>query len=292
MNCKLCKSGNIEEIYNGPIRIAMMIGYSEESVAVYQCNECGVFWHEYKRADNHYESVEYRAGVDGSSDIEQYYKLHDSEVLPKLKFTGTGIFRNKIVADIGCGGGSFLDFVKGSAKETIAVEPSLIYRRNLTEKGHKVYGYIDEAIYEYANKVDIVTTFDVIEHIMEPVQFCKGINNLLHDGGKVIIGTPSEYPLLRKLVGKNFDKFIFQANHPWIFSERSLINMLKEASFSNIEVEQKYRFGIGNFINWLKEEIPCGDVQYDFISETLSKTWQKEMISNNLGEYFVAYANK
>ena len=83
--------------------------------------------------------------MEGSSEEEKFYELHDKETLDKLNYTGTTIFRNKIVADIGCGCGAFLDYISGVAREVVAVEPSLKYRNIMIKKGFNAYAYAEEA---------------------------------------------------------------------------------------------------------------------------------------------------
>ena len=185
-----------------------------------------------------------------------------------------------------------IDFIRGSAKEVVGIEPSAIYQKGFRTKGIPVYSYANEA-QAYQGKADIVVSWDVIEHVEDPLSFLKDISLLLKPGGKLIVGTPTEYPVLRLLLGEVFDRFIFQANHPWIFSEQSLVYMSKKIGIlDNIYVCQKFRYGIGNTFSWLKEQKPLGDVQYDFISETLNEVWKKEMLKKGMGEYLILTAEK
>ncbi len=51
-------------------------------------------------------------------------EVPDKETLDKLQYTKTDIFKGKSVADIGCGAGAFLVFLKGVAMNLVAIEPS------------------------------------------------------------------------------------------------------------------------------------------------------------------------
>lgn len=204
MKCKLCGSGNVKRIYTGIIRDGGLGQYTKDAVDVFQCKDCDVIWHENKIDDvkKYYETEEYRKELEGSSEEEKFYELHDKETLDKLNYTGTTIFRNKIVADIGCGCGAFLDYISGVAREVVAVEPSLKYRNIMSRKGFSTYSYADEAKKLYANKIDVITSFDVIEHVQSPESFIKDVYDLLTAGGKAIIGTPTDAPIMRSLLGK------------------------------------------------------------------------------------------
>lgn len=292
MRCKLCSSSEVSVDYCGSIRLGMAAGYTEEDVTIYRCRGCGVLWHEYPLPEDYYKSEEYRKAVEGDSDPENYFLRHDCEVLPKLKFTGTDIYRSKTVADIGCGGGSFLDFLSGVAETTIAVEPSETYRNSLAKRGHRCYAYTAHALTDFGGQADVATSFDVIEHVNEPLPFLKEIHSLLKPGGKLVVGTPTDYPILRRLVGKPFERFIFNANHPWVFDEKSLTYLLKEAGFEEISIKQTYRFGIGNVLSWLATQEPHGDIKYDEIPTVVDKVWKTAMKEQGMGEYLVAYAQK
>lgn len=54
------------------------------------------------------ESGTYRATVDGANGAAAYYMNHDVEVACRLSLIGTASLRGKVIADIGCGAGSFL----------------------------------------------------------------------------------------------------------------------------------------------------------------------------------------
>lgn len=183
MKCGICGSDNTEVIYDDVVRNGGIGKYTGEKYQMYQCQECGTIFHKLDEAksDEYYQSKEYRLEMNETADVDGYDRLHDVEVLEKLEYTGTDIYRNKIVADIGCGGGSFLDFVAGAAKEVVAIEPSKSFRKALSLKGYHTYPYAGDAINGFAGKVDVVTSFDVIEHVNDPVEFMKDVHTLLSD---------------------------------------------------------------------------------------------------------------
>ena len=216
MKCKICGSENTDIIYNDLIRDGGLGQYTKKPIKIFQCKDCDVIWHENKIDDvkKYYETEEYRKELEGSSEEEKFYELHDKETLDKLNYTGTTIFRNKVVADIGCGCGAFLDYVSGVAREVVAVEPSLKYRNIMSRKGFSTYSYADEAKKLYANKIDVITSFDVIEHVQSPESFIKDVYDLLTAGGKAIIGTPTDAPIMRSLLGKDYEKkLLFSTQH-------------------------------------------------------------------------------
>lgn len=295
MKCKLCGNGNVKRIYTGIIRDGGLGQYTKDAVDVFQCKDCDVIWHENKIDDvkKYYETEEYRKELEGSSEEEKFYELHDKETLDKLNYTGTTIFRNKIVADIGCGCGAFLDYINGVAKQIVAIEPSLKYRNIMTKKGFNTYAYADEAKKNYTDKIDVITSFDVIEHVQSPEIFIKDVYDLLTYGGKAIIGTPTDAPVMRSLLGNDYEKkLLFSTQHLWILSEKNLRMLSEKCGFRRVTVKYYQRYGIGNMLGWLKEKEPKSEINQEFITETLNNVWKAQLVDNGLADYIVLYLEK
>ncbi len=295
MECKLCSSNRVKEVYKGLIRDGGIGKYTKSPVTMWQCETCNIIWHDLMKDDiqQYYESVNYRNSLEESSEIDVFYTLHDKETLAKFQYTGTDIFRHKVIADIGCGGGAFLDFLKGVAETVIAVEPSEKYRKIMDEKGFNTYAYAGEATADWSNKIDVITSFDVIEHVEDPLMFLKDIFELLKKGGKGIIGTPTDAPVMRKLLGEIYEKkLLLSTQHLWIFSENNLKMIAEKAGFKNIKIKYFQRYGIGNLLGWLKEQEPCSDIDESFITDSLDNVWKSECCAMGVADYMVLYLEK
>lgn len=295
MKCKICGSENTDIIYNDLIMDGGLGQYTKKPIKIFQCKNCDVIWHDNEIADvkEYYETEEYRNELEGSSEEEKFYELHDKETLDKLNYTGTTIFRNKVVADIGCGCGAFLDYISGVAREVVAVEPSLKYRNIMSRKGFSTYSYADEAKKLYANKIDVITSFDVIEHVQSPESFIKDVYDLLTAGGKAIIGTPTDAPVMRSLLGKDYEKkLLFSTQHLWILSEKNLRIISEKCGFKNIDIKYYQRYGIDNMLGWLKDKEPKSEIKQKFITETLNNVWKAQLVDNGLADYIVLYLEK
>lgn len=294
IQCSICGSKEISITYHGPIRVGLGSQRTEKLYDLYRCSVCDTIWHENDAYESkkYYESTRYRVELEGTADIEAFYARHDRECLEKFHYTGTDIFRDKIVADIGCGGGGWLDFLKGVARETVAVEPSELYRKHLNEKGHASYAYMNDATKDFENKIDVLTSFDVIEHVDNPQEFADDAFRLVKKGGKIIIGTPTDLGHLRGLLGNEFDSFVFSVQHPWVLSEKGLRIMFEKAGFKEISVRQFMKYGLGNVFAWLKERQPKGHVTYPCISRTMNEAWKANLAETGQGDYLVVYACK
>lgn len=294
MECKICGNREAGITYKGLIRNGGLGQYTKEEVVMWQCAECDAIWHEplINNAE-YYESQEYRQSLEGTSEEKDFYRMHDKENLDKFRYTGTAVFRDKIVADIGCGCGAFLDFVRGAANEVIAVEPSETYRNIMNNKGFYTYAYSDDAKEKWGGRVEVITSFDVIEHVESPMKFIADVYDLLAVGGSGIIGTPTDAPVMRELLGELYEQQqLFSTQHLWVLGEKNLKYMASKAGFSKISIKYYQRYGLKNFLGWLRDKKTRSDICSPNISETLSETWKADLESRGLADYIVLYVEK
>lgn len=293
--CKLCGSKNSRIIYDAPIRMGGLGKYTQQNIPMYQCESCGVIWHDSVREglDQYYESEEYRDSMGEGSDEEVFYRNHDRETLDKLEYTGTELFRNKVVADIGCGAGSFLDYVSGVSKSVVAVEPSKVYQRVLSRKGFSTYSYAVDALPDWKGQVDVITSFDVIEHVEDPLAFMRDTYELVSPTGVVITGTPTDAPIMRRLLGTHYEKqVLFSTQHLWIFSKDNLRLIAEKAGFQRIEAKYFQRYGLENLLGWCLEKKPKAAIDEPFFRNELDYAWKGACSAREVADYIVLYAWK
>jgi len=254
--CNICSSKDLNVQYEGPIRMGKFGEWSEENHTIYRCGHCNIYFLNGDIID--YELSAYREMVDGCDLPGNFYKLHDKEQADKLKMLGTENVRGKIIADVGCGAGSFLDILKGLASKTIAVEPTKSFHHELRAKGHVTYSYCEDAIKEWAETVDIVVSFAVLEHIEEALLFLKEIKSLLKPGGFLLISTPNTDDWLLEFMPVEYGRFFYRYAHTWYFNRVSLHYICKAAGFRDINVVFKQGFDISNALLWAYEHRPTG----------------------------------
>jgi 2-polyprenyl-3-methyl-5-hydroxy-6-metoxy-1,4-benzoquinol methylase len=103
------------------------------------------------------------------------------------------------VLDIGCSTGSFLNFVKDKGFVTIGVEPSQKLARHAKAMGHEILNQdFHSGLFEGDN-FDLITCFDVIEHVNDPRGFLQNIVRLMSPTSFLLIKTPNMNSLWAKL---------------------------------------------------------------------------------------------
>ena len=291
--CGICGGTNLEVLYRGRIRLGRFGNFSQEDHTVWKCAQClaGFLPNTLGQSELYYESQAYREEVDVGADVADYFRLHDGEQVFNLAVTGVAVFRDKMVADVGCGGGSFLDVVKGYARGAVAIEPSRIFRESLIGRGYVAYSYSRDALSDHRGRVDVVTSFSVLEHVQDPLAFLREIRDLLAPDGKMILSTPNAGDALLEALPDTYPSFFFRKAHLWYFNSISLKNLLERAGYEDIRIIPRQRFGLSNFLGWMRDASPQGHKRISFVTEAMDAIWKVELERTQRCDYLYAEAS-
>ena len=292
MECKICGGVHHVPVYTGKIRMGRFGTWSEHDHTLCRCANCGAIAlpNLMGELSTYYETGAYREDVDGEEALDHFYALHDGEQGHKLALIGTDAFRKRVVADIGCGAGSFLDFISGAASEVVAVEPNSSFRSGLQRRGYHVYDYAANACADFAGRVGLATCFSTVEHIEDPLSFLQHVHALLEPGGKLVISTPNANDILMHSLPEDYPPFFYRKVHLWYWDAGSFRELLKLAGFSEVRIIPHHRFGMSNFFNWLREKRPKGDARLPYVTETMDRLWRAELEQNLTCDYLYAEA--
>jgi 2-polyprenyl-3-methyl-5-hydroxy-6-metoxy-1,4-benzoquinol methylase len=254
--CKICGDNELAVVFMGKIRDGLPGKLTSSNHKVFQCSKCRVRFLEKFSPQELYESKAYRKKFSGSSQLDDFRYAHDELWNNKIQRIGIHNCRNKVVADFGAGGGSFLDALQGFAKKTIAIEPARHWHKEIKKK-HLVFSYGNE-LSEAKIKIDIGISFDVIEHVPSPENYLREIHNSLKSNGRLLLMTPNTNELLFDLDKENFEPFYYRTAHSYYFCKDSIKFLLERIGFKNIEIGFYHEMDISNLIFWLKEGKPTG----------------------------------
>jgi 2-polyprenyl-3-methyl-5-hydroxy-6-metoxy-1,4-benzoquinol methylase len=217
--CEICGAEDWEIVYTGYIRDGSFGNLTPEPCRVARCRCCGVERLDEKdcKQKSFYEEREYRRLLSEPVDGAGFAQKHDILQLGRLQVLWPETFRQKVVADVGCAGGSFLDHVSGLAARSIAIEPCRLYHNDLEAKGYSVYSYTQDALQQETVSVDLAFTFSVIEHTRNPLDFLCQIRKLLKNDGKLWVSTPNRREILMDLLGPDYHRFFLSLGSSVVF---------------------------------------------------------------------------
>ncbi|MDD5069566.1 MAG: class I SAM-dependent methyltransferase [Candidatus Omnitrophica bacterium] len=157
------------------------------------------------------------------------------------------------VLDIGCGLGVFLERSKKRGMDITGIELNEYASNVAREKGIKIYNDILENI-KFNKKFDMITLWNVLEHIVCPREFLTCLTRNLNDKGLLVIEIPNINGFATMLLREKSTTFGGD-QHVNFFSLKGLNKFLSDFSYDNIHA-QTYISEIMTAINYLDYQDP------------------------------------
>jgi 2-polyprenyl-3-methyl-5-hydroxy-6-metoxy-1,4-benzoquinol methylase len=138
--------------------------------------------------------------------------------------------------EVGAGFGTFCEEVKslGMFRRVIAVEPTPDLAETCRQRGLEVIEQPIEHVDLNQQTIDVITSFEVIEHLFSPQDFLLACADVLAPGGLLVITCPNV---------KGFDIVTLQAlsnavdvEHLNYFHPQSLAHLVNRCGFETLEV--------------------------------------------------------
>jgi len=274
-NCALCNAPTTFLKYHGRIRAGSIGKYTNDDFSIFECPVCGVGFLT-PTANISYENDDYRNLYNKSSLIDDYFSTHDHLQIQHLEMLGNVNFRNKVIADFGCGGGSLLDHLHGLAHSTIAIEPFSDYHPSLLERGHLVYSYGSDLLADYSTSaVDVAFSVHVIEHVDDPISYLREIYDSLAEGGSLYLTTPNHADILLEILFDTYAPFFYRTVHRWYFSAGSLRWLASQTGFREINIMYQQNYDLSNALCWLRDQKPTGMGKIDIFNSSIDSAWHE-----------------
>jgi 2-polyprenyl-3-methyl-5-hydroxy-6-metoxy-1,4-benzoquinol methylase len=135
------------------------------------------------------------------------------------------------VLDYGCAQGDFLDFLRAAGSPPERVTGADIATEMVevaVERGHRAMS-IAELRTLPDGSFDLITLWDVVEHLVEPAGTIRDLRRLVAPGGRIIVQTP-RMGLLSEALGSAFEHYL-PLEHVHLFRRETLVRLFSEAGF-------------------------------------------------------------
>ncbi len=152
----------------------------------------------------------------------------------------TGAPQGRRLLDVGAYIGVFVEVAREAGWEAIGVEPSQWAVAMARQRGLPVRQGTQEALAGEAGSFDVVTMWDVIEHLDDPPRELAQARRLLKAGGLIAVHTMDVDSLMARLMGRRWPWLMEMHIH--YFSRRTLAQMLQKAGFEVLAAGAQGRY--------------------------------------------------
>jgi SAM-dependent methyltransferase len=173
----------------GKVPMAGIVEYSSHTIAlervpeIWKCRACRSWFTQNAVPPDRSESL-YSGGSSGARWVaEPFEKSKGPELLAEFDRHVDAATR---ILDIGCSTGQLLDYAKARGAKTCGMDLSADCGEIVRQKGHRFAASLPDLGTE---QFDVVTAFDVIEHVYDLPGFLAKITRMLNPGGKLIFLT-------------------------------------------------------------------------------------------------------
>lgn len=164
------------------------------------------------------------------------------------------------ILDIGCGYGFFLETARKRGWQVYGTEVSDEACQICREKGIEMHcGKFEESELE-TESFDIVVSFEVIEHLQNPVEIVQGIHKVLRKGGLCYVTTPNYNAYLRYKLKAKYD-VIDYPNHLSYFTSKTLKQLFETEQFNTLKTKT-------TGISITRSRTSKGNSKQQYVSET------------------------
>ena len=254
-----------------------------------------ILHHFYKNSKNYRFWNKY---IFPSSEKVRRIKIFKPRVSECIKFCKKYNFKKPSIVDVGAGFGTFCDLLKKSRyfSKVMAIEPSLEGYLNCKKKKiSSINDVIENVRFYKTDKFQVITNFEVIEHLFSPRDFLLNARKNLISNGLLIFSCPNGEGFDVKFLGKNSNTIDHE--HLNYFNTNSIKILLKKSGYRALEVFTPGKLDISIIENYLeKKKIIIKDSFYQKIfsknNQKLKYNFQDFISNNNLSSSMFVVAKK
>lgn len=165
----------------------------------------------------------------------------DYDYLAELQLTNA-LFEGKRfdALDIGPSTGRLLERLQDKAQRRsgldVIAHPGLLE----TLSGEFIQGYLEDTELQWSGEpYDVITAFDVMEHLYDPHQAFRNLHSLLKEGGYLIVETGNIASLLPRFYGVGNWWYVNLIEHHIFWTPAALSHFAKQYGFQVVQSRQK-----------------------------------------------------
>jgi 2-polyprenyl-3-methyl-5-hydroxy-6-metoxy-1,4-benzoquinol methylase len=204
-----------------------------------KCTQCGLVYTNPRPPkeiiEEQYESEHYRDQL--PKDAARYLRKILTNSVNRLVFVEKYKKGSRLL-DVGCAQGNFISVARLKGWDTYGVEVSKKFSSIAKDlfKLNVFTGTLEDQTFE-PEFFDVITCFDVIEHLRDPFAYLKHCHALLKKGGIFLAETCNVRSLHQLVLGKRWQSDPSQ--HLYLFTPKTLRKIAEKAGFSVITINHR-----------------------------------------------------
>lgn len=260
-NCSLCGSHSAALVLTGIDRLHHVGG----TFRMVRCRQCGLLYLNPRPSlaelQNYYPTDDYIPYTVAIEDEPSPFKRLDRRygIHKRCRAVTTQFRQPGRMLDVGCATGVFLDGMRQRGWETYGVEINPEVAQYARQRlGLNVFASELSDTDFAAGFFDLVTLWDVLEHVYDPRQTLQEIARVLRPGGLLVLSLPSLGSFEARLFGTHWAGWDLP-RHLHLFPQPVLGQLLAETGFQLQKVSfftgRYYVFVLSTQL-WLEEHLP------------------------------------
>jgi SAM-dependent methyltransferase len=138
--------------------------------------------------------------------------------------------------DLGCANGVLVESACKAGYEAEGIDLSPIAVEEGRARGLKLsVSTIEE--WQPEHRYNVITGYDILEHVLDPLDFMQNVHRLLEPDGIAIISVPNSHSVFARLMRKNW-WFYIPEEHLTYFHKGSIERLFRRAGLDQFHVEK------------------------------------------------------
>jgi SAM-dependent methyltransferase len=231
--CPICQGAALRIFIKGAGQIldSSSLGSSRAAVShetILRCQSCGFGFLESRLSERHlaelYSNLDHKV-YEAEADGRARTAIQHFKIVRRTVASGT-------LLDVGCSSGAFLRICSANGFHVTGVEPAKEFAARaqalLKGRGEVFCATLQDAPLE--NSIfDVVTLWDVLEHVTEPIDFLRTCGALLKPGGYLFLNVPDLASVQATILGRKWPLLL--PEHLNYFTRQSLKIGVRKAGF-------------------------------------------------------------
>ncbi|AKU94835.1 SAM-dependent methyltransferase [Labilithrix luteola] len=198
-----------------------------------ECPICDVLYASPVPTDSELSQAYHEAAFDSREEARFAAQVYGS-FLPRIR---SRLPDTRGALDIGAGDGAFLEeLLDAGFTDVVGVEPSAA---PIASASPRVQPLLKQGFFradDYAaSSFALITCFQTLEHLSDPIEMCRAAQRLLKPGGAMFVIAHDRRSLSARVLGTKSP--IFDIEHLQLFSPDSARQLLERAGFTDVELD-------------------------------------------------------